>query len=196
MGKISKIEKSRKEYKCSECGKLIPIGSSYLKGILNFSKPIIRCLNCGLESWEVTTSEYKLQIGRIVNKWQKDYEISEEGLQSIIQDLYDVLSDIECKYDDIPENLQESPTGELLNDRMDGLQNCINELENISYEELVDEEIGNISDDEINDLIEENDISFNNNFEELPDDIQEKIINEANNNLEEMINDALSNLEY
>lgn len=49
MSKIQHVKKSRKEYRCSKCGCTIPVGSSYLRGDLNFSRPIIRCVDCGLK---------------------------------------------------------------------------------------------------------------------------------------------------
>ena len=33
MGEVKIVNKSRKEYKCSKCGKVIPVGSRYYRGI-------------------------------------------------------------------------------------------------------------------------------------------------------------------
>ncbi|MCD8221091.1 MAG: hypothetical protein LUD07_02655 [Clostridiales bacterium] len=54
MGKVQYIKKSRKEYTCGKCRQSIPVGSPYYRGILNFHQPIIRCVSCGLKSYEVT----------------------------------------------------------------------------------------------------------------------------------------------
>lgn len=50
MGKVTIIKKSRKECKCGKCGNIIPVGSRYYRGELNFARDIIRCDSCKLES--------------------------------------------------------------------------------------------------------------------------------------------------
>lgn len=60
-------------------------------------------------------------------------------LENIKSNLEDILSDEECYFDNMPENLQGSLRGEeseeaidLLNDAIDNIDECINNLEDIS----------------------------------------------------------------
>ena len=135
MGKIYKIEKSRKEYTCSRCGKKIEKGQPYLRGELNFSKPIIRCPKCGLQHWEVTTSEYQLNVGEIVYRWNENYEVSEDGRDNIISDLEETKDELQDRLDNMPEGLQQGDTGCLLQARIDSLDGAISDLESIDFDD-------------------------------------------------------------
>ena len=60
-------------------------------------------------------------------------------LENIKSNIEDILSDEECYFDNMPENLQGSSRGEeseeaidLLNEAIDNLSECINNLEDIS----------------------------------------------------------------
>lgn len=139
MGKVTKVQSSRKEWKCSRCGKVIQKGDAYLRGDLNFARPIIRCCSCGLESWEVTTSDYQLSVGELVYRWQSNYDASEEGRDSIVSDLEDIKSDLEYKLDNMPDGLRDGDTGCLLQDRIDCIDSDISELENIDCDQEEDE---------------------------------------------------------
>lgn len=134
MGKITRVNKSRKEYKCSKCGQVIPVGSEYLRGDLNFSKPIIRCTKCGLRSWEVTTSDYVRSVGEIVEDWQDTYGADEDGCQAIIDELNRIKDDLEERLDNMPEGLRDGDSGQTLQERIDGLEDAINSLENIEWD--------------------------------------------------------------
>lgn len=135
MGKVVKVQHSRKEWKCSRCREVIPVGSPYLKGELNFSKPIIRCCKCGLEAWEVTTSDYQLSVGEILYRWQENYDANEEGRDSIVSDLESIRDDLQDRLDNMPESLQNAETGQILQDRIDSLESAISDLENIDFED-------------------------------------------------------------
>lgn len=135
MGKVVRIKSSRKEWKCSKCGATIAVGEPYLKGELNFSRPIIRCTKCGLESWEVTTSEYQLSVGSILFHWRDDYEVSEEGRDSLVDDLNNILDELQDRLDSMPEGLQQGDTGVLLQERIDSIESAISDLEDIDFDD-------------------------------------------------------------
>lgn len=166
MGKIKVIKKSRKECTCGKCRTTIPVGSTYYRGTLNFHPDIIRCKKCGLQSWEVTTSDYQLSVGEIVNRWQENYGVDESSVDSIREELDAIRDDLQDRLDNMPENLQYSDTGELLQSRIDSLEYAIGELECIDTESIKSD----IEEDE-----------ENNRFEE---------------ELTEAIENALSNIEY
>ena len=136
MGKVQVITKSRKEYKCSKCGKVIPAGSRYYKGEINFGPTIIRCTECGLESWEVTTSDYQLSAGQIVYKWQEDYSADQDGVDSIISALEELRDELQDRLDNMPEGLQEGDVGQLLQERIDALDSAISDMESIDIDTI------------------------------------------------------------
>lgn len=158
MATITKVKSSRKEWRCGRCGKEIHKGDPYIRGELNFSKPVIRCTDCGLESWEVTTSDYQLTVGETVYRWQSHYDPSEEAVEAIISDLEDVKSDLEDRLDNMPDGLREGDTGCLLQDRIDSLDSAISDLENIDCEQDEDES----DDDYVERITEEIDSALGN----------------------------------
>ena len=173
MGKVNKVKKSRKEFKCSKCGEIIPAGSTYYRGELNFAPAIVRCEKCGLASWEVTTSDYLLSVGSIVNNWSEDYSLDAEGIESMSSDLEEIRSDLEDRLDNMPEGLRYSDTGELLQSRIDGLEGAISGLGDIDVDDVTSE---------ASEEIEES-----NDGDDLDTFVQDKI--------SEAIEDALSSIE-
>ena len=151
MAKIQRINKSRKEQRCKRCGKVVPVGSPYLKCEIGFGPTIVRCVGCGLEQWECTTSEYLLNTGEIQYRWQDNYDVSDEGcideIKDAIQEIYD---EEESKFDNLPENLQYAPVGETIQSRMDACDSAMSELDSIDIDGLKDEAVGEIieSDDD------------------------------------------------
>ena len=134
MGKITRISKSRKEFTCSKCHSTIPVGSSYIRGTLNFHPDIIRCCDCGLKNYEVTTSDYVKRVGRIVEDWNEDFMSSE--YDSIADELQDISDDLTENYTNMPENLHESETGQLLQERIDMLDEVIQNLRDIDEDTI------------------------------------------------------------
>lgn len=139
MGKVVKIDKSRKEFRCSKCGEVIPIGSAYYRGELNFAHDIIRCSKCRLQPWEVTTSDYKLSVGNIVYNWREDFGVSEETPEQIAAELESIRDDVQERLDNMPEGLQEGDIGQKLQERIDNLETAIDELYNIDVEDIKSE---------------------------------------------------------
>ena len=158
MAKIERIKKSRKEQKCGKCGKVIPIGSEYLKAAIGFGPTLVRCTGCGLQAWQVTTSDYLLRIGSLQNEWQENYEIDADTCDSITTDIQELLDETQEKLDNMPEQLQESDTGCLLQERIESMETTIDELNNIDYEDYADENNDQLDEekiDEYKDAIDE-----------------------------------------
>lgn len=178
MGKVTVIKKSRKECKCSKCREVIPVGSTYFRGVINFHPDIVRCSKCGLKAWEVTTSDYLLAVGPILNEWQKsgmDYESINEELSSIRDDLQDRL-------DNMPEQLQESDTGQILQERIEGLEAACDELDSIDYDSIFSDKIAELIDRE--DASEEN----------LTDEEREQVEEATQEEITSQIEEALQNV--
>lgn len=195
MGKVTYIKKSRKEHKCRKCGKVIPVGMPYYKGVINFHPDIIRCIGCKLESWEVTTSDYVLQVGEIVHKWRENYDICEETPEDIAGALQEILDECQDRLDNMPESLQYSPTGELLQERIDNLESVIGDLEAIDIEDLKGQSVESVM-SELDDYDEEKTYDYDeelNNGQE--NGIADDLTNDLNDKISEEIETALSSLE-
>lgn len=162
MGKIKEIQKSRKECKCGKCGNIIPVGSKYLRGILNFHPDIIRCTSCGLKYWEVTTSDYIQRVAPILNEWQ------EQGYsyEDILTEFTELRDELQERLDNMPESLQYSESGQTLQERIDGLDEACNQLGEI-YRDY-------IFNDKLEELIKREDADADNLTEE-----EQKIVNTA-----------------
>lgn len=135
MGKVTKVQKSRRDYVCGRCGKKIEKGQPYFRGDLNFAPPVVRCCRCGLEPWEVTTSDYQLTAGEIVYRWHQHNDPDECGRDSIVSDLESLRDDLQDRLDNMPEGLQQGDTGQLLQERIDCLDSAISELEDIDFDD-------------------------------------------------------------
>lgn len=141
MARITQHVKSArgKDIKCSKCGKPIEVGMSYLKATPYKRPPIIRCTNCGLKSYETSGSSYVQSVGEIVECWQTTYGTSEGTAEEIVDELTTIKEECEDNLENIPEQLKDAEAGSLLQERIEELEDCINELENIDYDSLKDE---------------------------------------------------------
>lgn len=196
MGKVQVITKSRKEYKCSKCGKIIPAGSRYYKGEINFGPTIIRCTECGLEHWEVTTSDYQLRAGEIVYRWRENYDTSEDGIASIISDLEELRDELQDRLDNMPEGLQEGDVGQLLQERIDALDSAISDLESIDIDTIQEDKLSDYRSDldfeeDDSDLDEDSLESYSDVEEYLKSKDREDDWTELESEVEEAIGEAI-----
>ena len=195
MGKIIKVAKSRKVFKCSKCGKEIPKGSSYYRGELNFAHDIIRCCKCRLQPWEVTTSEYIKAVRTIVNEWANTYSVCVYAIEQITDELESIRDRVQEKLDNMPESLQESDTGYLLQERIDNIDTAIEELSNIDVDSIKSEIVDVLLSDEDHIFIpkggqEDYDTIFKSNAK-----LQERMAEDFRDLLEAEINSALEYIE-
>lgn len=181
MGKVNIIKKSRKECTCNRCQQVIPVGSEYYRGTINFHPDIIRCKSCGLQVWEVTTSDYQLSMGEIVYNWKKNYGVEMDSIQSIIEDLESIRDDLQDKLDNMPEQLHYSDTGVLLQDRIEQIESSIGELETIEEDDI--KEVVEID----NEVDEDEETTLPDGTYKYEEEFQETLI--------ETIEEALNNIE-
>lgn len=137
MGKVKYIKQCRKEQKCNKCGSVIPVGGSYYKGELFRMRPIVRCAKCGLKHYEVTTSDYIQNVGRIAEDWQEDYAVEDGVWDSIAESLEEIKGECEERLENIPEQLRDADAGSTLQERIDTLESAIYELGNGSFDEFL-----------------------------------------------------------
>lgn len=189
MGKIQYIKKSRKERKCFKCGNIIKVGEPYKKGVINFHPDIVVCDKCPLKSYEVTTSEYCKEIGAIVEDWAENFSPIGEGTANEIAGVLEGIRDeVECSLENVPENLKEAPTGELLQTRLDQLEEAIDTLNNID-EDTIKSEAENDAEQEISEDEFEDKNDYENAYAERVDELFEEKYSVE-------IDEAISSLEY
>ena len=195
MARIERINKSRKEQKCSKCGEVISVGSPYLKATPYRQRPIIRCIKCGLKSYETSGSEYIKEVGSIVEDWQESYGLHDGVAEEIASALEELRDQQQDSLDNMPEQLQEGDTGMMLQERIDSLDSAIDELNDISWEDCesdaeseVESEMGEY-DPDAEDNEWESEEEYQNEFDEKKQELTEEKYSEA-------IDEALSSIEY
>jgi len=92
---------------------------------------------------QLTQSDFYAEL------WDIEDDISEiipseiEDVESVIEELKDRIQNLrdetEEKLYNMPEGLQQGPTGELLQERVDSLDNWISELDSIDFEGSIEE---------------------------------------------------------
>lgn len=195
MAKAKLIKKSRKSWICSNCRKTIPIGSSYYKGEIPFNPTIIRCTDCGLQDWEVTSSEYQKSVGEIVHLWQETYGVTEsspEDVSAALQDIQDTCAD---NLDSIPENLQESDVATLLQERMDSLDSAIDLLDAIDIDDLKQDVANDYASMHLSDEEKDMELSFDDIIERHGSYTKSELNDMLESAIEMEIDEALSELE-
>ena len=178
MAKIKRIEKARKAHTCSKCRKEIKIGDPYLTATPYNRAPIIRCVECGLRSWETSGSEYVQSMGELVEDWQENYGIDENTVDSIKDALEEIKDGCQDSLDNMPEQLQYSPTGEMLQERIDTIDGVISELDSIDLQQMIDDYNADNEDGDECELCDD----------VLPDDVKDDFI--------AAVDEALSGIEY
>ena len=211
MAKVQVIQKSRKENRCSKCGATIPVGSRYFKGEINFGPTIVRCERCKLQPWEVTTSDYILSVGEIVYNWRDNYPCEDDVAEQIADALEDVRNDQEERYDNMPENLQSSPNGERLQERIDALDSAMDDLQSIDIDEIKGDALREfqseheddnnsvmhvLEDEEGEDYIAEDDedLSYNEKLDQLRTIGEDNLAEELESKYEEMLAEEIDNV--
>lgn len=96
---------------------------------------------------QLTQSNYLSQLYDLEDRIGSAEASDPDELQALVEeltaDLENLKEETEGSLENMPENLQSSPTGELLQERIDALDNAISELEGIDleYEEPDEDEI-------------------------------------------------------
>lgn len=211
MGKVQYIKKARKQWKCNKCLSIIEVGESYYKGEINFGPTIVRCTKCRLQHWEVTTSEYSLRVGEFVNTWADEADLHDGLPEELASELEGIRDEVQERLDNMPEQLQYSPTGELLQERIDALESAQSDLECIDVDDIKRSAVEDVMSDLIAEYVDAHpevdeddasthfeDMDYDELMEsdEVSDDIKDKMREAFEDGLTEAINDILEQLEY
>lgn len=152
-----KRQKARKEYVCSNssCKKVIKVGEEYYRFSQSRFQPLrILCLACKPTRSQMTGSDFLAVVYDIEDSMAGLSVENMEEAQGLIDELVGQLEELrdetESRRDNMPESLQDAPTGEMLQGRYDSVEEMIGELEDIETE--IDEEL---SEEEKQDRLEE-----------------------------------------
>ena len=137
MARINTVNKSRKEKVCGGCGKLIPVGSKYFYVDFYSGRTAIRCASCGFKPYETTENPYLQELYRIQydysNRLNELTPTSEEAPNDVKDDLVSELEslrdEVQERFDNIPEQLQDGDAGSLLQERIDSLDEAISDID-------------------------------------------------------------------
>lgn len=193
MAKIEKRKKiSRgKSVVCSKCGNPISVGETYLISTPYRMPAIIRCLKCGLKQYETSGSQYVRDVGAIVEDWQETFGTSDGTAEEIVSALEEIRDYTEESLNNMPEQLQEGDTGNMLQDRLDSLEGAISDLEEISFDDIKEE-----SREEAEDNVGPYDENEFDDKEQWAAEVAEEMDRLTEDAYVEAIEDALSQLEY
>lgn len=144
MPQVIRVNKARKaQPPCGRCQCELPAGSSYLYWEFRFGGKRVRCTKpeCAPRRSELTQSEF---YARVWDLQEQEREASTaEDLKKLIDNLTSDLEEIrdeqQEKLDNMPEDLQQGSTGELLQERIDMIESALTELENVTLPEENDE---------------------------------------------------------
>lgn len=134
MPKVNFVKKARKDVKGTDIKK----GESYYWWKFRFGSKISS--RTQPRQSQLTQSDFLSQIYEIQERIE-DMTIEddfESEVSDIVSELENLQSECEDKISNMPDQLQSAPTGELLQNRADSIQEMIDELEGIDKE--VDEE--------------------------------------------------------
>ena len=140
-----KRQKSRKEYICSKCEKKIEKGEEYYRfSLTRFQVPRILCLACKPTRSQMTGSDflstmYGIEDDSIAKLTTGDMEDAQSAVEAIVGELEELRDETEERHENMPEQLQDAPTGELLQGRVDSVQEMIDELEAVDID--IDDEL-------------------------------------------------------
>ncbi len=146
MPQVHFVKKARKDNKEHEIKK----GDSYywwafMRGGKYYSKTHPK-------KSQLTRSSFFSELYSIqenIESWKPE-EIKKEDMEGMIEDIIssfeDLKSNTEESLSNMPESLQQGPTGELLQERIDGVDEIISELQSINLDEesTVEDIIGQI----------------------------------------------------
>ena len=184
------LQTARKQYTCGKSGRTIEPGEKYWKLEIRYQSTKVRAYENPFSRSDTTTSDYLSTIWDIIDTFDEriegctlpsDFESIRDELVSELEDLKDETQD---RLDNMPENLQHSPTGELLQERIDALDYAIDELENVEdFEDADVEDFEGDREDYDND--EELEDAINDWIDETNEEKMDSIISDLQDALDE-----------
>lgn len=129
MPRVNFVQCARKDVPNSD----IKAGESYYWW--KFMKGGKRVSRTRPKPWQLTQSAFLQTLYHIQDDF--DHLTADDGLESAVENIISQLEDLrdtqQESLDNMPEQLQSAPTGELLQERIDNIENAVSELQNIEW---------------------------------------------------------------
>lgn len=170
MPRVKRVKKARKaQGSCGKCGVPIKVGDPYVWWKFKFGARHVRCAKeeCYPKASDFTQSEFLSALYDLQDQACQCHD--GEELQALADEVRDLGSEQEDKLRNMPESLQYSPTGELLQERVDSCEAWAGDLENHVYEfEQVQEMLDEADTEEAESEAEDARAEWINNIPEYP----------------------------
>lgn len=139
MPRINHVKKAMKDQGSCSCGKEIKKGDSYKWIKFRFGGRRVRCESCQFKSSDLTQSEFLGQVydlnDRIGNLTS---DMSLEDIQSEVENIIEEFNNLADECDDkrsnMPDSLQDSEVGCMLESRGDSCRDVASNLEGIDFD--------------------------------------------------------------
>jgi hypothetical protein len=137
MPRVNRVEKARKSPgTCGRCNNVIPVGEPYKWIKFRYGGKKLRCKDCDFKGSDLTQSAFIGQtcdlndrISELSNLESPD-EIRDE-IESIAQEFNDLADECEANRENMPEQLQDSETGSMLEERASTCREIADNLEGV-----------------------------------------------------------------
>lgn len=144
MPQIYQVKKTRKDQgNCEKCGVAIKKGDPYRYWEFRFGGRHVRCMKpeCDPKPSDLTNSPFLSTLASIQETTfdadnLEDLESARDDVKGQLEELRD---ETQGSLDNMPEGLQQGDTGQLLQERIDALEEAINELDNMDFSSDVEE---------------------------------------------------------
>lgn len=158
MPRVHRVEKARKAK--PQCG--VAVGESYYwwKIKTGPARGVLRCSKSYPKSSELTFSEFWGDVRRLQEEIEaSELPADESDFESLARDWSESAQEIadSCreKLEAMPEGLQQGPTGELLQERVDACEGWSSELESLQFPDREGYDEGEDGEQEWQDAIQE-----------------------------------------
>lgn len=110
---------------------------------------------CKPQRSELTNSEYLSWLFNLQDNLSTLYDLKEEGAKDeLYYELEEQQNDLQDRFDNIPEQLQEGDAGQILQDRIDSLYNAMSELDCLEFPQHEDVDDEDLTEEEIDEAYE------------------------------------------
>jgi hypothetical protein len=140
--RVHKVKSARKDQgTCGKCGKTIAIGDGYVWWKFRFVGKRIRCAApaCYPKAQDLTQSEWISRLAdfddaraEITSAFYSDPEDAASAIESLAEELREFGEEQSDKISNMPDALQDSDTGQLLQERADAMSTAADELEDVA----------------------------------------------------------------
>jgi chemotaxis protein histidine kinase CheA len=135
--RINRVAKARKSPgTCGGCGKEIPVGAPYKWIKFRFGGKRFRCGDCDFKGSDLTqsaflgqTSDLNDRISELANL-EEPSEIRDE-IEDIVSEFNNLADECESNRENMPEQLQDSDTGSMLEERASTCRDVADNLEGV-----------------------------------------------------------------